>query len=221
MSVTLFMLDNLDSFTYNLVDEFKRLDCEPIIYRNTVDATFIYQQMQQQSGSVVLVLSPGPGSPEQAGCMMELIDLCVGTFPILGICLGHQALVQYFGGRISRAESIVHGKASNIQHQQHAPFQGLKSPLPVARYHSLIASEVPSQLSIIAEYQSMPMAVCSETYRVLGLQFHPESLLTSNGSVLMQQSLDYLLTTSHVAEPLALNTANRQARNIQTTEEQA
>lgn len=187
------MLDNLDSFTYNLVDEFKGLGYQPTIYRNTVSAEFIVKQMQQETDPVILVLSPGPGTPQNAGCLMALIKLCAGKYPILGICLGHQALVEHYGGKVDRANEIVHGKASLIEHNAQGPFSGLPSPLPVARYHSLVATQMPLDLEMIAHFQQLPMAITNRNDNVLGFQFHPESLLTSKGSVLIKQSFDYLL----------------------------
>lgn len=193
MNTKLYMLDNLDSFTYNLVDEFKTLGFEPTIYRNTVSAEFIYQKMQQETAPVILVLSPGPGDPVSAGCLMDLIKLCIGTYPIFGICLGHQALVEHYGGKVDRAGEIVHGKASHIDHDGKGPFSGLPSPLPVARYHSLVATVMPNDLQMIAHYQQLPMAIANQQDKVLGFQFHPESLLTSKGSILIKQSFEYLL----------------------------
>ncbi|MDN3653199.1 aminodeoxychorismate/anthranilate synthase component II [Thalassotalea ponticola] len=192
----LFILDNLDSFTYNLVDEFKRLGYDPIIYRNTLPAQYIFEAMQQQDDEVILVLSPGPGSPSDAGCLMALIALCHGHYPMLGICLGHQALIQYFGGRIGRAGDVVHGKASLITHTETGPFAQLPQPLHVARYHSLVAQSMPSELQTLATYNDVVMAAGSDSERVLGLQFHPESILTSNGSQLLEQCLHYLSTCS-------------------------
>ncbi|TLU64166.1 aminodeoxychorismate/anthranilate synthase component II [Thalassotalea litorea] len=196
-SVKLYMLDNLDSFTYNLVDEFKTLGFAPVIYRNTVSADYIYQTMLAETDPVILVVSPGPGSPSQAGCLMDLLNLCCGKFPILGICLGHQALVEHYGGKVDRAGEIVHGKASLISHQQQGPFVNLPNPLPVARYHSLIATKMPQTLQVIADYQGMAMAIEQHQDRVIGFQFHPESLLTSKGSQLLEQSFQYLLADAH------------------------
>jgi len=149
----LFMLDNLDSFTYNLVDEFQCLGFKPLVYRNTLSADFIFNQMQHAKAlgkQVLLVLSPGPGEPSNAGCLMALIAQCIGHFPIIGICLGHQALIEYYGGSIIRADEIVHGKASNIEHCQRGAFENITHPLPVARYHSLIGTNIPKKLTVTA-----------------------------------------------------------------------
>lgn len=190
-----FLLDNKDSFTYNLVDELAQLDCELILYRNTVPAGYIFDQMQQQQQAgrqIVLLLSPGPGAPAAAGAMPELIRLCAGRFPMLGICLGHQALVEHYGGVVGRAGETVHGKTSLIELDQHPVFANLPRPFPVARYHSLMATEVPAELQVIARYQQIPMAIVHESHRVLGFQFHPESILTTLGKPLLAQSLAYL-----------------------------
>ena len=178
----LFMLDNLDSFTYNLVDEFQLLGFAPIIYRNTLTADFIFAKMQhsaEQGKQVLLVLSPGPGEPSKAGCLMALIEKCVGKFPMLGICLGHQALIAHYGGSIVRADEIVHGKASNITHCATGAFANITNPLPVARYHSLVGN--------------MVMAIEQSNDAIIGLQFHPESILTTYGSTLLAQCIKHLL----------------------------
>lgn len=202
------MLDNLDSFTYNLVDEFYQLGLEPTIYRNTLSADFIFEQLEKIEDDVLLVLSPGPGSPEEAGCLMALIDKAIGKFPILGICLGHQALIQHYGGIIDRAPEIVHGKSSNIEHSQKGAFKDIKNPLPVARYHSLVATTMPAKIACIANYQGLPMAIEQRDDAILGFQFHPESILTTYGSTLLAQAIEYLLS---------LNAP----RNVGTKEEKA
>ena len=196
----LFMLDNLDSFTYNLVDEFQCLGFEPTIYRNTLSAEFIFKKMlehtKETGENIILVLSPGPGDPSHAGCLMELITLCAGKVPMLGICLGHQALIEHYGGSVDRADEIVHGKASAVNHCESGPFANIQNPLPVARYHSLVGKNVPKTLSVIADFNDMPMAICHEDDAVLAYQFHPESILTTFGTTLLAQSFDYLLALS-------------------------
>ncbi|MFT5812502.1 MAG: anthranilate synthase component 2 [Psychroserpens sp.] len=198
------MLDNLDSFTYNLVDEFRCLGYQLTIYRNTLSADFIFNKLQekQQSNSagVILVLSPGPGDPTHAGCLMPLLALSAGQFPILGICLGHQALIQHYGGVIARAPEVVHGKSSNITHNELGAFNNIASPLPVARYHSLVAIEMPPQLTMTAhvslslnnEEITLPMAIEHSSDAAIGFQFHPESILTTFGTNLLAQSLCHL-----------------------------
>ena len=201
----LFMLDNLDSFTYNLVDEFQCLGFEPTVYRNTLSSDFIFNKMlahtEKTGEKVILVLSPGPGEPRNAGCLMALINLCAGKIPMLGICLGHQALIEHYGGTVGRADEIVHGKASAINHCGAGAFSNLPNPLPVARYHSLVGSNMPSALTVIADYNEMPMAICQESDAILAFQFHPESILTTFGATLLAQSFDYLLTLSMSLNP--------------------
>jgi anthranilate synthase component 2 len=195
----LFMIDNFDSFTYNLVDEFQQLGLCPVIYRNTLEADFIFNKMKEATAEgfqALLVLSPGPGNPQQAGCLMSLIALVAGEFPILGICLGHQALVEHYGGQIDRAPYIVHGKSSLINHDGTGPFAGLASPLAAARYHSLVATRIPQEVKLLANYQELPMAIGHQHHAILGFQFHPESLLTTSGSQLLKNSLDYLISMS-------------------------
>jgi len=196
----LFMLDNLDSFTYNLVDEFQCLGFEPSVYRNTLSADFIFNKMiehtQKTSEPVLLVLSPGPGAPNKAGCLMALIERCAGRIPMLGICLGHQALIEHYGGKVDRAEEIVHGKSSNITHSGTGAFKGIQNPLPVARYHSLIGKDIPSTVAVIADYNGMCMAISKEDDAILAFQFHPESILTTFGTPLLAQGIDYLLALS-------------------------
>ncbi len=188
----IFLLDNFDSFTYNLVDQFRSLGFEVTIYRNDIDAKFIAQRIEQESEPSALVLSPGPGAPKEAGCMMELIALLAGKVPMLGICLGHQAMVEHYGGLVDRAPQVVHGKASNANHDGTGIFQDLPNPLPVARYHSLVATEVPACLKVTATTEQMPMAIEHIEDKCIGFQFHPESILTTLGSQLLTQTITRL-----------------------------
>ena len=135
---------------------------------------------------------------------MALISLCAGKIPMLGICLGHQALIEHYGGTVGRAEEIVHGKSSPITHCASGAFANIPNPLPVARYHSLVGIKVPDSLTVIADYNNMPMAICQEKDAILAYQFHPESILTTFGSTLLAQSFDYLLTLSEKLNTKAL-----------------
>lgn len=188
----IFLLDNFDSFTYNLVDQFRSLGYPVRIYRNSLPASRIMSEIAVCEGDAVLVLSPGPGAPHEAGCLIDLIKLARGQVPILGICLGHQALCEAYGGTVGAAGEIVHGKRSLIEHNGHGAFAGLPSPLPVARYHSLVATYVPEELTVIAHYQGMPMAIEQQDERVLCFQFHPESIMTSEGARLLTQALAHI-----------------------------
>lgn len=199
--ICVFLLDNFDSFTYNLVDELRTLGLELIVYRNSVPAEFILQKMHEKAAlaasdgskqQVLLMLSPGPGNPSQAGSLLPLLNLVKGQYPVLGICLGHQAIVESYGGDIVRSNQVMHGKSSLIEHDGQDMFANLPKPLPVARYHSLMASNMPAELSVLAEFNGIPMAVAHKVHKMLGFQFHPESILTSHGSQLLMQSIAHL-----------------------------
>ena len=199
--ICVFLLDNFDSFTYNLVDELRTLGLELIVYRNSVSADVILQKMQHEAQQtdkhghakqVMLMLSPGPGNPSQAGSMLALLELVKGQFPVLGICLGHQAIVESYGGNIIRADKVMHGKSSLITHCADKMFANMPQPLPVARYHSLMASNMPDELAVLADFADIPMAVAHLKDKMLGFQFHPESILTSHGSQLLMQSIEFL-----------------------------
>ncbi len=186
------LLDNRDSFTYNLVDEFLKMDYDVQVYRNTLSAEFIRSRLSALEGTAILVLSPGPGAPSQAGCMPDLIKQTVGKNPILGICLGHQALIEHYGGQIRRAKTVMHGKSSLIRHEGRRMFENLPNPLAVGRYHSLVVGSVKGGLEVTATHDDMVMAVWHDRDIVMGMQFHPESLLTTFGSQLLHQSIRYL-----------------------------
>ncbi|MEJ6498363.1 UNVERIFIED_CONTAM: trpG [Trichonephila clavipes] len=188
----IYFLDNFDSFSYNLVDELSMLGCQLVVYRNNISAQNIFDKMCQETVPVLLVLSPGPGAPSDAGCLMELIELCKGRFPMLGICLGQQALTQSYGGVIGHAGETVHGKSSIISLTEHPVFAGMGDKMPVARYHSLMATKVPDDVEVIACYENIPMAIYHQQDNALGYQFHPESILTPNGALLLQQSFEFL-----------------------------
>ncbi|AEX51919.1 glutamine amidotransferase of anthranilate synthase or aminodeoxychorismate synthase [Rahnella aquatilis CIP 78.65 = ATCC 33071] len=186
------LIDNVDSFTYNLVDQLRSSGHNVVIYRNQIPADVIIEKLSQLE-KPVLVLSPGPGTPSEAGCMPELLKRLRGQLPIIGICLGHQAIVETYGGFVGQAGEILHGKASAITHDNEAMFAGMNNPLPVARYHSLVGSQIPDGLTVNARYGDMVMAVRHEEDRVCGFQFHPESILTSQGARLLEQTLAWAL----------------------------
>jgi len=190
-----FLLDNFDSFTYNLVDQFRVMGVKVTVYRNDIDADFIIEQMNNSELSPVLVLSPGPGTPSDAGCLVELVNKCREKIPMLGICLGHQAIVQSFGGVIGLAPQTVHGKSSEIAHNDRGPFKGLINPMPVARYHSLMATTMPAGLNVLATTNDIVMSVMDDSQTIIGFQFHPESILTLGGEALLVQSLTHLINS--------------------------
>ncbi|WP_187381933.1 aminodeoxychorismate/anthranilate synthase component II [Vibrio mimicus] len=188
-------IDNFDSFTYNLVDQFRSLGHVVTIYRNNIPADVIEQALQQLDNPVV-VLSPGPGAPSEAGSMPELLQRLKGKVPVIGICLGHQALVEAYGGVVAGAGEIVHGKVSMMEHQNHAIYRGLPSPLAIARYHSLVATQVPVTLTVTAEVNGLVMSVVNEAHKVCGFQFHPESIMTTHGATLLANAIDWALSAT-------------------------
>jgi anthranilate synthase component 2 len=185
-------IDNFDSFTYNLVDQFRSLGHRVTIYRNSIAVENIITAVRQTENPVV-VLSPGPGIPSQAGCMPALIQALKGEVPIIGICLGHQAIVEAYGGQVANAGEIVHGKVSMMAHQNHTVYQGLPSPLAIARYHSLVAISVPDSLTVTAKVNGLVMSVIQEQDKMCGFQFHPESLMTTQGAQLLANTVAWAL----------------------------
>jgi anthranilate synthase/aminodeoxychorismate synthase-like glutamine amidotransferase len=181
------MIDNLDSFTFNLVEAFERLDCEVQVLRNSVDADEALDIAEKREA--LIVLSPGPGRPEDAGCCMELIEKALGRAPVLGVCLGHQAIVLQAGGEVARSPEPVHGKASFLHHDGTGPFRGVDGVSPVGRYHSLCTRRIPERFRVHAEADGIVMAVSDVEARQWGLQFHPESILTRGGDRMLSNIL--------------------------------
>lgn len=184
------LLDNIDSFTYNLVEQLRNKNNNVLIYRNTVDVNIILSSIKKTTNPI-LMLSPGPSTPKHAGCMLNLIHAVKGKIPIVGICLGHQAIVEAYGGIIGYAGEIFHGKASLINHDGLEMFEDLPQPLPVARYHSLVCNKIPKNFIINSYFNNMIMSVRNNLDHVCGFQFHPESILTTSGSLLLQKIIDW------------------------------
>ena len=184
--IRIVFIDNFDSFTWNLVDEFARRGAEVEVWRNTVPATQALQRAEQW-GSRLLVLSPGPGTPAEAGCCIELVRLAADArVPLFGVCLGHQAMVQAFGGVVGPAGEVVHGKVSRVRHEGGPWFAGVPSVFPVGRYHSLAGTTLPHCLTSVAATDRVVMAVAHHTAPQFGVQFHPESILTPDGGQIIE-----------------------------------
>jgi anthranilate synthase/aminodeoxychorismate synthase-like glutamine amidotransferase len=181
------MIDNFDSFTFNLVEAFQRLSCSVKVLRNGVDAAQAMAVAERNRS--LIVLSPGPGRPEDAGCCTELVALALGRVPLLGICLGHQAIVQQAGGSVVPAPWPVHGKASLLDHDGSGPLRGMDGQLKVGRYHSLCTLDVPSRFQVHARCDGIPMAISDPNAFQTGLQFHPESILTRSGDAILENIL--------------------------------
>lgn len=197
------LIDNLDSFSFNLVEGFERLGSKVQVLRNTVDAARALDLAQ--GNNALIILSPGPGRPEEAGCTLDLIGLAIGHVPVLGICLGHQAIVDQAGGVVERATEPVHGQSAVIKHDGAGPFLGLDGDLPVGRYHSLCTRDVPARFRVHASLDGMAMAISDSAAQQTGLQFHPESILTPLGDRILANILGAGGCGQISAPSLALN----------------
>jgi anthranilate synthase/aminodeoxychorismate synthase-like glutamine amidotransferase len=181
------LVDNFDSFTYNLAHLFGQLGAEVVVRRtDEVDA----DEAERMAPSH-LILSPGPGRPADAGSMPEIVKRLGGTVPTLGVCLGHQAIVEAFGGEVGQARELVHGKASAVNHDGKGIFRGLPAPFDAGRYHSLAATRIPDVLEVSATADDGEvMAVRHPELPIDGVQFHPESVLTPIGPELARNFLE-------------------------------
>jgi len=193
--IRMLLIDNYDSFTYNLVQAFAAHGADVMVYRN--DAISVDDALAL--APTHLVISPGPGRPEDAGESLAMIAAFSGKIPVLGVCLGHQSIVQAFGGEIVRAERLMHGKTSMVSHDGLSIFAGISDPFEVGRYHSLCAEEssFPETLEITAQTdRGEIMGVRHKTLPVEGVQFHPESVLTPEGDRLMANFMRMGTSTS-------------------------
>jgi anthranilate synthase/aminodeoxychorismate synthase-like glutamine amidotransferase len=182
------LLDNYDSFTYNLAQYLGELGCQLEVHRN--DRISVEEIARRKPERIVI--SPGPCTPQQAGVSVELVEKLAGKYPILGVCLGHQAIGAALGGKIVRAPRLFHGKTSEVKHDGKGIFQGLPNPFVATRYHSLIVERksLPKELMITAEtVDGIIMGMRHREYKVEGVQFHPESVLTECGKKLLQNFL--------------------------------
>jgi len=189
-SPRLLLIDNYDSFTYNLVQAFLVLGAEVLVHRN--DAISVEQAKALQPSH--LCISPGPGTPRDAGVSMDMIRAFAGSIPVLGVCLGHQSITEVFGGEVVRAGRLMHGKVSPVQHDGKGVFAGAPQPMQVGRYHSLIAKPdtLPAVLEVTARTpEGEIMGVRHRDLVVEGVQFHPESVLTPDGPLLMGNFLKF------------------------------
>ena len=188
MSRNVLMVDNHDSFTFNIVEALERLGASVRTVRNEIAAADAFEQAQRDNA--IILLSPGPGRPEEAGCCIELIALAKGKVPLLGVCLGHQAMVLEAGGEVVRAPEVVHGKASLLEHDGTGPFAGVPNPVKIGRYHSLCTPNPPPRFRVHAAIDGMAMAIGDADAKQVGVQFHPESVLTPVGQSILANMLD-------------------------------
>jgi len=184
----LLVIDNYDSFTYNLVQYFGELGADPVVKRNDAITPEEVEKVRPER----IVISPGPGTPADAGISMEVIRRMGKTTPILGVCLGHQCIAEVYGGKVVRAERLMHGKTSPIRHEGSGVFAGLPNPFEATRYHSLMVekSSVPACLRITADTaEGEIMGLQHREFSVHGVQFHPESILSREGKDLLKNFL--------------------------------
>ncbi|GAB4334104.1 MAG: aminodeoxychorismate/anthranilate synthase component II [Flammeovirgaceae bacterium] len=185
------LLDNFDSFTYNLVDYLEQLGADCKVFRNNEPLQNII--LQDYDG---LVLSPGPETPQKAGCLLEVLEYYYQKLPILGVCLGHQAIGEFFGAKLIKAHKPMHGKISSIYCKKDAIFQNLPQSFEVVRYHSLVLHQIPRNLTVIAETNEKEvMAIHHYSLPIWGVQFHPEAILTQFGLEILKNWLNQVKNT--------------------------
>lgn len=201
-------IDNVDSFTWNLVDEFARRGAEVEVWRNSVSAVHAMERARA-GGPSLIVLSPGPGKPADAGCSVELVRAAVGQVALFGVCLGHQAIIEALGGAVGRAAEVVHGKATRIRHTGDPLFEGVPAAFPVGRYHSLAATALPPSLIPIALGGDTVMAVRHVSSPMVGVQFHPESILTPDGGRILDNVLAWAVAADGAISRFAASDGTR------------
>ena len=181
-------IDNFDSFTYNLVDDFCKRQCQAKVYRADTELDEL-KRVAEEFEPDLLVISPGPGTPDTAGVSIGAVDYFKDKLPIFGVCLGHQVIVQYFGGKVGHAPEPMHGKPSRVTHNGEGVFAGVENPLQAGRYHSLCALELPDCLEKTAEFEGVVMGARHKELPIFGVQFHPESILTPAGGKIIENVL--------------------------------
>jgi anthranilate synthase/aminodeoxychorismate synthase-like glutamine amidotransferase len=181
-------VDNFDSFTYNLVDDFCKRNCRAKVYRADTELDEL-KRVAEEYEPDLLVISPGPGTPDTAGVSLSTIGYFKDKLPIFGVCLGHQVIVQYFGGKVGHAPEPMHGKPSRVTHNGEGIFAGVENPLQAGRYHSLCALELPDCLEKTAEFEGVVMGARHKELQIFGVQFHPESILTPAGGKIIENVL--------------------------------
>ncbi len=181
-------IDNFDSFTYNLVDDFCKRNCTSKVYRADTKLEQL-KTIADDFAPDLLVISPGPGTPDTAGVSLSAVDYFKDKLPIFGVCLGHQTIAQYFGGKVGHAPNPMHGKPSRVTHNEQGVFQGVENPLQAGRYHSLCVTKMPSCLEVTADFDGIVMGLKHKELPIHGVQFHPESILTPAGGKIIENIL--------------------------------
>ena len=184
------MIDNFDSFTYNLVDEFEKRNCKVFVYRNNIDLKN-FEKIVKEIKPRLIVISPGPSAPKDAGISIEVIRHYAGKIPVFGVCLGHQCIIEAFDGMVGKAPEVFHGKPSKVIHDKKTIYKNLENPFQVGRYHSLAGLKIPNELTVSAKSDSnIVMGVRHNKFFVEGVQFHPESILTPSGGLIIKNLLE-------------------------------
>ena len=190
--MNILMIDNFDSFTYNLVDEFEKRNCKVFVYRNNISLDD-FRNIVSEINPKLIVISPGPSTPKDAGISIDVIKNYSSKIPIFGVCLGHQAIIEAFGGVVGKAPEVFHGKPSKIIHDNKNIYKNFGNPLQVARYHSLCGLKIPVELEVTSTTSNgIVMGVRHKKLFVEGVQFHPESILTPDGGLMIENLLEEL-----------------------------
>lgn len=190
MKMNILMVDNFDSFTYNIVDEFEKRNCKVFVYRNNIDLED-FKKIVKKISPKLIVISPGPSAPNDAGISIRAIRHYAGKIPIFGVCLGHQCIIEAFNGIVGRAPEVFHGKPSKVTHDKKTIYKNLENPFQAGRYHSLAGSKIPDELAITAKSErNVVMGVRHNKFFVEGVQFHPESILTPSGGLIIRNLLE-------------------------------
>lgn len=196
--LNILFIDNFDSFVFNLVDEFEKRDCNVQVWRNDIGVEKALELYNKIEGPSLIVLSPGPGTPAEAGCCVELVKQA-DTIPIFGVCLGQQSITEACGGKVVQAGEIVHGKSSMLHIDSTSEMlKGMPNPLSVGRYHSLICEVDKSQFNITATLGEMVMAIEHKERPLKGVQFHPESVLTPEGGKIIRNIMEWAMAQYHL-----------------------
>ena len=187
--MNILMIDNFDSFTYNLVDEFEKRNCKVFVYRNNIGLQN-FEKIVKKISPKLIVISPGPSAPKDAGISIDVIKQYSGKIPIFGVCLGHQCIIEAFDGIVGRAPEVFHGKPSQVTHDKKTIYKNLENPFQVGRYHSLAGLKIPDEFIVSAKSNTdVVMGVRHKKFFVEGVQFHPESILTPSGGLIINNLL--------------------------------
>ena len=184
------MIDNFDSFTYNLVDEFEKRNCKVYVYRNNISFEN-FEKIIKNINTKLIVISPGPSAPKTAGISINVIRRYAGKIPIFGVCLGHQCIIEAFNGVVDKAPEVFHGKPSKIIHDNRIIYKNVGNPFQAGRYHSLAGLKISDDLVVSAKTDNnVVMGVRHKNFFVEGVQFHPESILTPSGGLIIENLLE-------------------------------